>query len=181
MSLFHTLAKLEGSDDLHMARLLLLLNAYAGSEGSGTVDGLTKLAKLDFLLRYPVYLERALKARRASPEDAHVAEHERLSIESRMVRFRYGPWDHRYRRFINILVARGLAQVISDGRTIKVGLTSAGVNAAILLAADESFRDMSQRARLLRRHFNMRATELMRFIYLTFPELETLSFNEEIG
>ena len=40
----------------HQARILLLIDAFAGRTGS--MDGLTKLAKLDFLLRYPAFLER---------------------------------------------------------------------------------------------------------------------------
>src|ERR1041384_107883 len=100
MDLVRTCAELERNDDLHLARLLILLNVFAGRDGTHTVEGLTKLAKLDFLLRYPAYLERAVKARLEGQEDERtvervsVADFERRSIESRMVRFRYGPWDH---------------------------------------------------------------------------------------
>lgn len=43
-----------------------------------------------------------------------------------MVRYRYGPWDHRYRRFLNVLVARGLMKVRTDGRTVQIDLTAMG-------------------------------------------------------
>jgi len=72
MSLFETLASLESNDNLHLGRLLVLLSAFAGNTGSGSVDGLTKLAKLDFLLRYPVNLERALQVRGGRGADAKV-------------------------------------------------------------------------------------------------------------
>ena len=39
-------------------RLLLLIDAFTGATRS--LEGRTKLAKLDFLLRYPNYLRRAL-------------------------------------------------------------------------------------------------------------------------
>jgi hypothetical protein len=42
---------------LHLAPLLLLLDSFADDSRNPSVDGLTKLAKLDFLLRYPVMLE----------------------------------------------------------------------------------------------------------------------------
>jgi hypothetical protein len=100
------IAKLDGAPELHTARLLLLLNAFAGEDGSGAVMGLTKLAKLDFLLRYPVMLERVLIARGRSVRDMRLEDHERQSVESKMVRYRFGPWDHRYREFLNILVAK---------------------------------------------------------------------------
>lgn len=60
MNLFLILADLEENDNLHLARLLVLLKAFSGRDGTKTIDGLTKLAKLDFFLRYPTYLERAL-------------------------------------------------------------------------------------------------------------------------
>jgi len=100
MNLFHILSTLEVNDDVHLSRLLVLLGAFIGSKNEGKIEGLTKLAKLDFLLRYPVYFERALKSKNKSISKLDVKEHERRSIESTMVRYRFGPWDHRYRRFI---------------------------------------------------------------------------------
>lgn len=180
MNLIKMLATLDENEELHMARLLVLLNAFAGSQGTGTIDGLTKLAKLDFLLRYPVFLERALEAKHRKSEDAQVADHERFSIESRMIRYRYGPWDHRYRRFINMLVARGLAEVTVAGRTVRVGLTTKGKEVAERIASDENFKDIARRSSVLKRDFNVQGTNLMRFVYETFPEITTLRLGEEI-
>lgn len=181
MNLFHTLASLESSDEIHLARLLVLLGIFSGPDGCDKIEGLTKLAKLDFLLRYPVYLESALKAKNLSVREVGVLEHERHSIESAMVRFRYGPWDFRYRRFINLLVAKGLVNVNSQRNTVDLCLTSAGLRIAKELAISESFTDTAQRAALLKRHFDQRGTSLMRFIYNTFPEISTLRFGEDIG
>ena len=130
MTLFDILADLEGNDDLHIGRLLLLLRAFAGRKGTGTVDGLTKLAKLDFLLRYPVYLERALPRRNAESDvpAVEVQEHERKSIESSMIRFKYGPWDPRYRRFLNLMIAKGMVDVVVEGKTYRIGLTERGLD-----------------------------------------------------
>ena len=130
MSLFDMLADLDDDDNLHLGRLLVLLSAFVGKAETGSVDGLTKLAKLDFLLRYPVNLERALEVRAGRGVDAKLEEYERKSIESSMVRYRFGPWDFRYRRFLNTLVSRGLVNVTTEGRTIKIQLTEAGRNAA---------------------------------------------------
>lgn len=182
MNLYEVLSQLEDNDDLHEARLLLLMQAFAGADGHGTVDGLTKLAKLDFLLRYPTYLERALSRRpKGKPEEADVKDHERQSVESSMVRFKYGPWDHRYRRFLNLLVAKGLATVTMEGRTVRIGLTEQGLNAAQSLASDEANEDTTKRARLLKRYFDLTATNLMNFIYETFPEIGTLRLGTEIS
>ena len=43
-------AAAERSDDFHVGRLLVLLRAVGGGEGTRPVAGLTKLAKMDFLL-----------------------------------------------------------------------------------------------------------------------------------
>src|SRR5579872_7279082 len=101
MSFFDRLVDLEDDDNLHFGRLLVLLSTFVGKDERGSVEGLTKLAKLDFLLRYPVNLERALQVRAGKGKEARVEEYERKSIESSMVRYRFGPWDFRYRRFLN--------------------------------------------------------------------------------
>jgi hypothetical protein len=188
MTLFQILADLEENEELHLARLLVLLGTFAGKNKAGTVEGLTKLAKLDFLLRYPVYLERALEARKTtSPsegikpkEEAAVQEHERHSVESAMVRYKYGPWDFRYRRFLNLLIALGLATVNPRGRTFHIGLTAAGVQKAKELTEKEENSDLVGRSKAIKRHFDIGGTSLKDFVYATFPEIVSLRLGEEI-
>ena len=106
-SLVRSVARLEQADELHLARLLVLLGAATKrrrtSDKEKTIKGITKLAKLDFLLRYPNCLERALKVLNYDPVEANVQDYERDSVESSMIRFKYGPWDDRYRRWIGLL------------------------------------------------------------------------------
>ena len=173
-------AELDESPDLHAARLLLLIDAFAG-EGEGAIEGLTKLAKLDFLLRYPVMLERALEAKGRSTQGVRLAEHERLSVESEMVRYRFGPWDHRYRRFLNVLMGKGLVSVGIEGRKVVISATEEGSERAQRLAGDELFEQYTRRAQLIKRHFDLTATNLMKFIYDTFPEITSLRSNAPIS
>ena len=180
MDIVEAVANLEGAPELHTARLLLLLHAFAGADGGGVVQGLTKLAKLDFLLRYPVMLERAIAAKGYQGRTVQLEDHERHSVESEMVRYRFGPWDHRYREFLNLLVAKGLAVVALHGRTVMISLTGEGRLVAEQLASEPLFESYSRRSSLLKRHFDMTATNLMRFIYETFPEVITLRSNEAI-
>lgn len=180
IDIVEAVAELEDAVDLHSARLLFLLDAFAGQDGTGTIHGLTKLAKLDFLLRYPVMLERALKSRRRTVRDVQLEDHERTSVESQMVRYRFGPWDHRYREFVNVLVAKGLATVAIDGRAVVIGLTTTGRELAAELGNVREFETYRRRATALRRHFDLTGTHLMRFIYATFPEIVTLRSNEPI-
>src|ERR1035437_2409268 len=164
MSLFSVTAEIEGNDMFHMSRLLLLINAFAGATREGSIEGLTKLAKLDFLLRYPANLERALIARDARPGEAQVMDFERTNVEARMVRYKYGPWDFRYRRFINLLVAKGLVHVYVKGRTVHLGITPEGRASARLLAGEEIFSTLHDRSTLLKRHLDLGATAHMQFI-----------------
>jgi hypothetical protein len=180
MDLVKQLSYLEDRSSLHEVRLLILLYVFSGPGGTDRIEGLTKLAKLDFLLRYPTLLERALMHRGHSGKKVAVQEHERTSVESQMVRYRFGPWDHRYREYVNLLVARGLAAQSNEGRTITVGITDRGRQVAGGLTDSDEFGAYVGRAEILYRNFNMTATNLMRFIYRQFPEIISLRSNSPI-
>lgn len=180
LDLVEIVTSLDRDEDVHLARILVLLKAFARTN-LPAIEGITKLAKLDFLLRYPSCLEKALLARGVSAKNIPVDDFDRLTIEARMIRYRYGPWDHRYRRFLNILVARRLATVRTDGRTIQIDLTPSGTALADKLVATPGFALVFQRAMLLRRHLDLKARALMEFIYAQFPELTSLEFNEGIA
>lgn len=180
MDVVETIAKLDSDPHLHAARLLVLISTFTGYEEGAAIEGLTKLAKLDFLLRYPVMLERSLIAKGRSVRDVQLEDHERLSVESDMVRYRFGPWDHRYRELLNILAGQELIKVSTEGRTVVIGLTQRGRDLAAALVLLPDFDDYARRSQLLKRHFDVRATTLMKFIYDTFPEVVSLRSNERI-
>jgi hypothetical protein len=125
-------------------------------------------------------LERALIAKGRSSRSVELQEYEKISVESRMVRYRFGPWDHRYRRFLNLLSAKQLVRIETSGRPIHIHLTNRGRQAAEQLAATDAFKDVIRRAATLKTHFDVQGTHLMRFIYNTFPEIISLKSNEAI-
>lgn len=180
MNIVQWIADLEQNNDLHLARLLIILESFQDSDGNPAIEGLTKLAKLDFLLRYPAMLQRALEAKEKSTRDVGLEAFEINNVESSMVRYRFGPWDHRYREFINILVAKGLAKVFIDGRTILISPTANGAAVARDISGNSIFSSYKNRSMILKRHFDMTATNLMRFIYATFPEIISLQSNKRI-
>ncbi|MGD0158051.1 MAG: hypothetical protein ABSB50_18325 [Terracidiphilus sp.] len=170
---------IDQSEGIHLARLLILIGAFEQPDRPA-IEGITKLAKLDFLLRYPTYFERAVVKRGGSPPVGTVPDYERHTVEAQMVRYRFGPWDHRLRRFLNLLAARGLIKISVEGRTVMISSTKVGIEAFSRLSALEEFRSIAERARVLKKRLDIGATNLMKFIYETFPEIASLDFNEAI-
>lgn len=182
MTLSEIVTSLDSDEQIHLGRILLLLHAFdRGELGVPAIEGITKLAKLDFLLRYPTYFEKAMLARNVSPRRIPVEDYERKTVEAQMVRYRFGPWDHRYRRFLNILAAKGLVRIDTNGRTILLSLTESGRRHAGVLAEDESFQPLLSRAHMLKNSIDIGATDIMNFIYRTFPEIATLAYDEAIA
>lgn len=177
----------ENDDSLHLARLLILLgSADARKTTSATkaraIEGITKLAKMDFLLRYPTCLERVLTKLNREPADVAVQERERTSIETKMIRFRYGPWDARYRRWLGLLSSRGLVRLAVEGNTIVIGLTESGRALAETVKDNGLFSELVRRSDLtVRAVGSMSATRLKDFIYEAIPEITDMKWGEEIA
>ncbi len=118
--------------EFHAARLLLLIAAVK----KGKIDSLTKLAKLDFFVRYPNFFDHAcrfLGKEQRSPSSRS---------ESSMIRFRYGPWDPRYYHVLPYLEARGLITVEEDGRHIELQSTDSGHQIAAAFRAHPDFANL---------------------------------------
>ena len=180
MDYLKAIAELERNVPLHLARLLLLLLAFDDGVKSHGINGLTKLAKLDFFLRYPVMLNSALKEKNRSAKPVKIQEFETRSVESHMVRYRFGPWDHRYRNFLNTLMAKKLVLFDAATKPILIYLTDEGRQIAENLSATEEFQVTAERSKVLKRHFDLLGTNLMKFIYEKFPEVVSLRSNEVI-
>lgn len=184
LSVLKAAAHAENADGLHLARLLVLLRSAdkRGKNAPKPIEGITKLAKLDFLLRYPVYLERALVALGKSPADAAVQPRERTTVETKMIRFRYGPWDGRYRRWLTLLTSRGLITVSLNGRRIEIALTDCGRTLADELATRPAFNDFAARGAVVIKAVGaMSATKLKDFVYAIVPEITGMKWGAEIG
>jgi len=187
LKIVQTAAAVETSDEFNEARLLLLLWASAGrSQTPKPLDGIMKLAKMDFLLRYPNMLVRALKAiagekSTATKAAAAIPEEDLDTIEARMIRFRYGPWDPRYRRWLSILVAKGLAHVFHEGRTVKILLTEKGNELAVQLSKTDAFGALAKRAKTVNLAVgDMAPTRITGFVYKIAPELVDMKWGGRI-
>lgn len=186
LRLIRAVAETENLDDFHLGRLLVLLGSADARQTSPAtkakaIEGITKLAKLDFLLRYPTCLERALVAMGKDPSAAGVEPRERTSIEAKMIRFRYGPWDSRYRRWLGLLAARGLVMLGVEGNTVHVGLTDRGREVAAGFRADPLYAQLTRRSDVVTKAVGgMNATKLKNFVYAVVPEIVDMKWGEEI-
>ncbi|MFF1594699.1 hypothetical protein ACFVY0_42525 [Streptomyces sp. NPDC058286] len=171
----------DDSVDFHASRLLLLINLCGTDPGPG-IEGRTKFAKLDFFLRYPGFLERAHAALSDAVEPQHAfTAQDAAEIEAPMIRYRYGPWDHRYRQFLSFLTARHLVAV-NRGTPERVRLRPAGKAAAQRLAELDQFQPLVQRCHAMKNNLaQMSGTDLKNLIYDLFPdEVGNAPYQQEI-
>lgn len=176
------------SDNLayHAARLLLLIRFCGKPQKDRAsdlpgIEGRTLLAKLDFFLRYPAYLKKAAEIldRDFSAEDLGlVPDDEVRSVESRMVRYLYGPWDYVYYPVLAYLIGKELTTVEMAGGTEVFRLTSNGRDIADALSREPVYEDLTRRANIAYRLFSRyKGTGLKDFVYAYFPEV----VNREVG
>jgi hypothetical protein len=165
------------------ARLLLLIDAFS-HKSNGTpryLEGRVKLAKLDFLLRYPRHLRRVLLAHGAHVEDVASIDPDEAPLDARMMRYRYGPWDPSYYAVLGSLIGRGLVEVIplagANGFGYRTSLTGAQVAAE--LGGDEIFMHMTGRLKLLRRYLDKSGNTLKKYLY-ELPEIADASWHEDL-
>lgn len=163
----------------HAARLLLLVRFCGKPRRSRSatlpgIEGRTLLAKLDFFLRYPAYLKKAAEIlkRDLSAEDfGLVPDDETRSVESRMVRYLYGPWDYVYYPALAYLIGKELVVIEMKRGTEIFRLTSKGWDVATKLAQEPAYADLVRRANTTYHLFNKyKGSGLKNFIYAYFPE-----------
>ncbi len=162
----------EESLELHAARLLLLLS-YAGIKGK--IVSRTKIAKMDFFVRYPVYLKKAAAINNISMDDE-------LDIrpDSPMIRYKYGPWDSKYYNVFALLIAKGLMTILPSKNGDVFELTDRG-RYAVRELDNVEFENIIKRCELVSRLFrNKTGTAIKDFIYQYFPEVTSRGLGEEI-
>lgn len=159
------------------ARILLLINAFTTSTKS--LEGRTKLAKLDFLLRYPSFMQRALAIRTLN-QVMKVNSEEQHNIEGRMIRYRYGPWDPSYYAILGRLIGKGLVETVPNQRGLSYRTTEQGKQIAKALALEESWSETNVRVKLLKQNFDLSGNALKDFIYQHFPEVTSASWGQKL-
>lgn len=168
------------------ARLLLLIDEFSRTPRGvpRTLEGRVKLAKLDFLLRYPQHLDRILRIRGVKESILQALADQSTDdapLDARMMRYRYGPWDPAYYALLGSLLGRGLIEMLPlEGRTgFGYRTTERGADAAAALASDEIFAPVLSRLKVLKRHLDLSGTTLKSTLYL-LPEVSGTSWTEDL-
>lgn len=168
------------------ARVLLLVDGFSRKTGDvpRTLEGRVKLAKLDFLLRYPQQMSRVLARRRVTEKvlaGLKEASTDDGPFDARMVRYRYGPWDPAYYALLGALLGRGLIEMLPlpGGTGFGYRTTTRGAELAATLGDDEAFAPVVARTALLRRHLDLSGSTLKNLLY-DLPEISGASWHEEL-
>jgi len=150
--------------EFHAARVLLLI-AICGTNDA--LSSLTKMAKLDFFVRYPDFYLAAV----AGDNSVGAPREHKASVEAAMVRHHYGPWDKRYYHILAFLEACRLITVRKSGRSIRLTLTKLGKNRAKRLSGMSAFAKLRSHMEEVGAAFGAKTgNELKTLIYQTFDE-----------
>ena len=163
----------EDAIEFHASRLLFLLKFCSTDKldnGEHSIKGRTKLAKLDFFLRYPVYLEKILE--KLKKGHLILKEHEKQNIETRMIRYKYGPWDDKYYDVWAYLLAKGLIVIKPINGIDYFLITEQGKAAVDSLLGLETYNVIKKRCQVIKKSLAKRkGTSLKNLIYQHFPEI----------
>lgn len=165
------------------ARVLLLIDQFSRTARGRErfLEGRVKLAKLDFLIRYPRHFSRVIEACGATATDLASLDKTDFPLDARMMRYRYGPWDPSYYAILGSLIGRGLVVVspLAGRSGFGYRTSSLGEQVSNELRLDESFEQTVQRLRLARKYLDKSGTTLKNYLY-ELPEIADANWHEEL-
>ena len=86
-----------------------------------------------------------------------------------------------FRRWLGLLMARGLVKLGVQGNTVLIGLTEKGRELSATFRADPLYADIAGRSDLITKTFGpLSATALKDFVYAAIPEITDMKWGEEI-
>lgn len=168
IELIRNAIRLEEDRNYNIARLLILISVLNGKSEERSINGIEKLGKLDFLLKHPTILQRAI----GNPNvNLRIAEHEKNSVSTRLAEYKYKPWDRKYRELVAIMGSKDLIKVtLNDARHIIIRITPKGIEIATRLMEQSEFRDIAERSKLIKSYFRSVSTNhLTRIVQGSIP------------
>ena len=86
-----------------------------------------------------------------------------------MVRYHYGPWDHRYYNILGYLRSKGLLKIWKEGNAINFKTTDIGEKLATELEEKNEFQDLVNQMRAVKKVLgNKKGNQLKELIYDEF-------------
>lgn len=184
-NLIETIITIDSDDTNNIIRMLILIYTFAGKNGTGKIEGISKLAILDFLLRYPVALDKVLENQELKGNKTinhkrfQLQSYEVNSIDAKMMKFNFAPWDFKYRRIVSILKAKDLIQVNLDGKKTVLRIKSNGIDTAKKIQDLKDYEYLVVRCKIIKSVFgSWSQKKLIDMIYIVFPEI--LRFKAEM-
>lgn len=169
----------------HQIRVLLLVDSVSRRPGHlWKLDGLTKLAKLDFLVRYPGLAPVVLDRLDRHDPRLHLHDTEDSAhSDDPMIRYRYGPWDDRYYPVLGGLVSRGLLEYVPAGRaSVALAPTSSGATLADELRSSDGWLETADRCEAVAAASDGLAGNALKIlIYERLASLMDRPFREVLG
>ena len=163
-------------------RVLLLICDVSSLPGAtGSVDSLTKLAKLDFIARYPDTADTIS----AALDGTHLLESPTVEakLERPMIRHRFGPWDDTYYPVVGALVGRGLIRYRRGPRnSVVMQPTPAGKKLAEKVSASDNWGVVAAMySEVARRFGNRSGNQLKDAIYAALPNAMDVAHRTELN
>jgi len=148
--------------EFHAARILMLIRLCGTAN---RINGLTKMAKLDFFVRYPQFFHVMCRKLGVSIEPIT------QTVESSMLRFHYGPWDKRYYHILAYLEGKELITVTQDGKQLQLRLTELGRNTAERIGGEEAFKEIAAHMKSVKKVLGGKSgSTLKKWIYQVFEQ-----------
>lgn len=154
--------------EFHALRILLLMRVCGTAN---RIDGLTKMAKLDFFVRYPEFFA---KVAAYLLEQSGSGTTSTAPVESSMVRFHYGPWDRRYYHVLSYLESKNLITVGRENKMYQLRLTDLGSAIAGRAEKGEAFGPVVDHMKQVKKLLGSKAGS-------TLKDLVYEVFGEEVG
>jgi len=182
MEIYQVLKIVEGDLNTQLARLMILIYHLCGVKNNKKIDGVNKLAKLDFLLKSPTYLKKGL-GKLNTKTTVKISSAENWSIENKMNLYTYVPWDENYRKFLNVIISRGLVSISFEKDDYFIQITTKGIQLTEELNGNRHFKEFVNRSKVISTHFGSYSERFLNnFFAIHFPEIGSFKVldNEDI-
>lgn len=157
-----------------------MIYELSGKEFNTRIKGINKIAKLDFLLKHPTGLNEILSASNTNVR-VSIESFENNSIETLMSSYLYTPWDMKYRKYFNLLIAKNLISIGFEDDDYYIQISSKGISLVEELYKNKLFNEFQKRASIIRIHFGSYTDNyLSKIFYNRIPELTTLTKDDSL-